>query len=110
MEGQGATIPSQSEISADISLVDTKISSDRTTIIVGVSIQNFGTSPFTISSSDVSLVPENTEPLGTTSAEPPFPQEIKPGATETIYFTFPHPAVPSATLRIFSVELDVQGY
>lgn len=110
MEGQGTNTSSQSEISADISLVDTKMSPDGTTIRIGVSIVNFGNSAFTISASDISLVPENAEALGAISAEPPFPQEIKPGATQTIYFTFPYPAGPTATLKIFSVELDVQGY
>ena len=37
-------------------------------------------------------------------------KEIAPGVTETIYFTFPRPSSPTATLKIFTVEYDIEGY
>jgi|GEM_PF-2013836 len=109
-ERQVSNTSNQSEISADLLIVDKTISPDGTTIRIVVSILNFGNSPFTISTSDVFLLPENAEPLGTISTEPALPKEINSGATETIYFTFPHPDAPSATLKILSVELDIEGY
>jgi hypothetical protein len=99
-----------SDIQAEISLLETTTSADGTTIKVSVSIQNYGAAAFTLSTSDVSLTQQDGTSLNMVSSEPPLPKEIAPGATETIYFTFPRPASPTATLKIFTVEYDIEGY
>jgi hypothetical protein len=90
--------------------LETTTSADGTTIKVSVSIQNYGAAAFTLSTSDVSLTQQDGTSLNMVSSEPPLPKEIAPGATETIYFTFPRPASPTATLKIFTVEYDIEGY
>jgi hypothetical protein len=45
-----------------------------------------------------------------TSSEPRLPKEIEAGSTETIYLTFPRPASPTASLKIFTIEYDIDGY
>ena len=99
-----------SDVQAEISLLETTSSADRTTIRVGVSIQNYGQTPFTLSPTDVSLTQQDGASLNLVSSEPPLPKEIASGVTATIYFTFPRPASPTVTLKIFTVEYDVEGY
>ena len=99
-----------SEIQAEISLLETTTSSDGTSIRVGVSILNYGTALFMVSAGDVSLTQQDGTSLAMTSSEPPLPTEIDPRSTETIYFTFPRPASPTATLKIFTIEYEIEGY
>jgi hypothetical protein len=99
-----------SEIQAEISLLETTASPDGTTIQIGVSIQNYGGSAFMLSASDISLTPQDAAPLVMAGSDPPLPKEITPGATETIYFAFPRPASPTAVLKIFTIEYDIEGY
>ena len=99
-----------SDIQAEISLLETTSSADRTTIRVGVSIQNYGATAFTFAPTDVSLTQQDGTSLNLVSSEPPLPKEIAAGATETIYFTFPRPTSPIATLKIFTIEYDIEGY
>jgi len=98
------------EIQAEISLLETTTSTDGTTLRVGISIQNYGGSPFTLSMSDVSLTPQDGTSLVVVNSEPALPKEIIAGSTETIYFTFPRPSSPIATLKIFDIEYDLEGY
>jgi hypothetical protein len=111
-EQQLSTIntPVPSEMQAEISLLETTASSDGASIRIGISIQNFGSAPFTVSINDVSLTAQDGSALTMTNSEPPLPKEIAAGATETMYFTFPKPASPTATLKIFTVEFDIEGY
>jgi len=97
-------------VQAEIGLLETITSADGTTIRIGISIQNYGQATFTLSATDVSLTQQDGTSLNMTSNEPSLPREIAPGATETIYFTFPRPASPTATLKIFTVEYDIEGY
>jgi len=99
-----------SEIQAEISLLETTASPDGTIIRIGVSIQNYGGTAFTLSTTDVTLTAQDGAPLLMAVSEPPLPKEIQPGATETIYFTFPRPASPTAVLKIFTIEYDIEGY
>lgn len=99
-----------SDIQAEVSLLETTASPDGMTIKVGVSIQNYGTTPITFSTTDVSILQQDSTPLVMISSEPALPREIAAGTTETISFTFPRPASPTATLKIFTVEYDIEGY
>ena len=113
-EQQISTIPTSAsgigDIHAEISLLETTASADGTSIRFGVSILNYGTAAFTLSADDISLIQPDGSSLAMTSSEPPLPKEISPGATETIYFTFPRPSSPTATLKIFTIEYDIEGY
>jgi hypothetical protein len=109
-EIQAFNTPDPSSIQAEISLLETTTSADGKTIRVEVSILNNGQAPITLSISDVSLTPENATAVALEASEPALPKEIKVGATETIYLTFPRPATPTATLKIFSIEYELDGY
>jgi hypothetical protein len=98
------------DVQAEISLLETTPSENGGTIRIGISIYNYGGSAFTLSASDVSLTPQDGSALTMASSEPALPKEISPGATETIYFTFPRPSSPTTTLRIFTIEYDIEGY
>ena len=102
--------PSELEVQANIALLEVTSSSDGTSIRIGVSISNYGQSAFTFSASDVSLLQQDSTPIVMTGSEPPLPKEIAAGMTETFYLTFPHPASPTATLKMFSIEYDIEGY
>ena len=103
-------MPDESGILAEISLQDTMTSPDGATIKIGVSILNYGQTPFTISTGNISLTPQDSMPLALISSEPSLPKEVNPGSTETFIYTFPRPSVPIATLKIFTVEYDIEGY
>lgn len=102
--------PDPSEIQAEISLLETTASADGKTIRVGVSIINTGQVPITLTANDVSLASEKTAPIAPASTEPALPLEIKPGASETIYFVFPRPSSETATFKVFSAEYELEGY
>ena len=98
------------EIQAEISLLETTTSPDGTTIRVSISIQNYGATAFTLSGSDVSLTSQDGTALIMVNSEPVLPKEIGPGATETIYLRFPRPSSPMATIKIFDIEYELEGY
>jgi hypothetical protein len=102
--------PDESGILAEVSLLDISTSPDGTTIKVGISIRNYGQTAFAISPGDVSLTPQDAAPLVLVSSDPSLPKQIKPGKTETIEFTFPRPSSQTATVKIFTVEYDIEGY
>jgi len=102
--------PDTSEMQAEISLLETNTSQDGMTIRIGISIQNYGEAAFTLSASDISLTPQDGAPLIMVSSESALPKKISAGSIETIYFTFPRPSSQTATLKIFTVEYDIDEY
>jgi len=100
--------PEQSEIEAEISFLDTTVSPDGTTFRMGISVLNNGTKAFTLSTNDISLIPENDDPLAPLSVEPALPREIQPGAIETFYIMFPRPTASTALFRILIFSIDIQ--
>lgn len=102
--------PNPSEMQAEISFLGTNLSDDGTSIKVGVSVQNFGQIPITITTSDVSATNRDGTPLVIFSSTPLLPKEIAPGKTETFYFTFPRPSSQTATIKIFEIEYKLEGY
>ena len=102
--------PVPGDIQAEISLLEMTASPDGGSIRVGVSIQNYGAATFTLSGTDVTLIQPDGTPVGMLSSEPPLPKQIASGVTETIYFFFYRPASPTATLKLLSVEYDLEGY
>ena len=102
--------PDASEVQAEVELLETTTSADQATILVGVSIYNYGGSPFEISIEDVSLNPENAQPFTPINSEPALPIEIKPGKSQTIYFKFPRPSASTVFFKIFDVEFPIEGF
>jgi hypothetical protein len=102
--------PVPGDIQAEISLLETTTSPDGGSIRVGVSIQNYGTAAIVLSGTDVALTQPDGTPVGMLSSEPPLPKEIAPGTTETVYFFFYRPASSTATLKLLTVEYELEGY
>jgi hypothetical protein len=97
-------------VQAEIGLLETTPSKDGTSIQTNFSVYNFGTTPFTLTANDVSLTPTGGSPMGLTNSKPSLPKEITPGKTAEFTFTFPRPTTPTATIKLFTVEYDVEGY
>ncbi len=95
---------------AEVGLLETTASTDGTTIQLKVSVYNFGTAPFALTVNDVSLTPAGGTSLAMVSSKPSLPGEIAPGKTEEFTFIFPRPTTPTAVLKVFTVEYDVEGY
>ena len=102
--------PDASALQTEISLLETATSPDGSTLTVGVSIYNYGQRAITLSTGDVSLTPEAASPLAPVRVEPPLPIEIEAGTTKTIYLTFLRPSTTTATLKVFTVEYELEGY
>ena len=103
-------VPGAADIQAEISLLETTTSPDGASIRVGVSIQNLGAAAFMLSGTDVTLTQPDGTLVSMLSSEPPLPKEIAPATIETIYFFFSRPVSPTATLRLFTVEYELEGY
>jgi hypothetical protein len=97
------------EIEAEVSLPDVALSADGTVIRIGIAVLNHGEA-FTLSVSDVSLVQQDATPLAMVSSEPRLPKEIAAGAEEILYFVFPRPTTPTATLKVLTTEYAIEGY
>jgi hypothetical protein len=100
--------PDESGVLAEIGLMD--MTSDGSTVTLTVSVYNFGSEPFTLSAENVALTPAGGLPLEMARSSPRLPERIDPAETETFTFTFPRPSTPASTLRVFTVEYDVEGY
>lgn len=103
-------IPDESGVLAEISIQDIMTSSDGKTILVDITVLNYGQTPFTFSSDNISLTSQDSVPLILSSIEPSIPKLINPGITENFLLTFPRPSTSIATLKIFTVEYDIEGY
>lgn len=102
--------PVPGDIQAEISLLEITTSPDGGSMRVGVSIQNYGTAAVALAGTDVTLTQPDDTPVGMLSSMPPLPKEIAPGTTETIYFFFLRPGSPTATLKLWTVEYELEGY
>lgn len=100
----------ESGILAEISLLETIRSADGATIRVSLSIRNYGQAAFTVSSEDISLIQTEGSTLALAESKPRLPEKINAGETKTFEFSFPRPSSPTATLKIFTVEYDIEGY
>jgi PAS domain-containing protein len=94
----------------EISFEGILTSSNDSAVTFRVIITNTAKNPVQIHPADASLTPEGTGPLDVLSAEPGLPLELKAGAAQEIRITFPHPSIPSATLKVFNAEFAVDGY
>jgi hypothetical protein len=102
--------PEPSEVNAEISLLETSTSDDQQTIQVVVSILNYGSKSITLTESDISLTPEGAVSLSISRSDPSLPLEIGSGVTKTLTFILPRPDTATATLKIYTVVYDLEGY
>lgn len=102
--------PSANEVQAEIGLLETTASADGQTVTVVVSIQNYGASAITLTAGDVALTQPDGAALALESSQPRLPEKINAGDTKTIELIFPRPASPTAILRIFTIEYDLEDY
>jgi hypothetical protein len=102
--------PSPNEVQAEIGLLEMVTSTDRKTVTVVVSIQNYGASAITVTANVIALTQPNGAALVLESSRPRLPEGIRPGDTKSFDLTFPRPTSPTATLKIFTVEYDIEGY
>jgi hypothetical protein len=102
--------PEPSEVNAEISLLETSTSDNQQTIQVVISIVNYGSDPITLTENDISLTPNDAAPLKVTRVDPALPQEINPDETKPFTLIFPRPDTATATMKIFTVEYDLEDY
>lgn len=102
--------PETSEVQAEISLLETSVSSDEASVVISISILNYGGSTITFSETDITLMTQDGTMVIMQASDPRLPENIKPGKTKIFQVTFARPASPTAVLRIFSVEYDIEGY
>jgi hypothetical protein len=102
--------PYVGEVNAEISLLDSSTSKDLKTIQVVISILNYGSEPISLTTGDISLTPEDESPLQISSSDPQLPQVIGPAESREFTLIFVRPDTAVATLKIFTVEYDLEGY
>lgn len=102
--------PNPAEIQAEVSLLETTSSEDGKALIVSISILNTGQTALTLNTEDVFLVAQDAAAGVPQSAEPALPAEIKAGASQSFSFTFPKPSTLAVTIKVFSVEFELDGY
>jgi hypothetical protein len=102
--------PYAGEVNAEISLLGTSTSDDQQTIQVVISILNYGSDPITFAESDISLTPTGAASLQATRIDPALPQAIGPNESKTFTLIFPRPDTSIATLNVFTIEYDLDGY
>jgi hypothetical protein len=100
--------PAPSDVQAEFSLLETTLSQDGTSLNISVSIQNYGTAPITLTANDVSLLQTDSTPVTMLGSTPALPIQIAAGTTATINLTFQKPATPTATLKLLTIEFDVE--
>ena len=96
----------ENTVLVDIEFLDTIPSADEKTVTIGMKITNRGAKSLTLSSADLSLTPENGNPIASISVDPILPLEIQPGEDVIVNVTFPRQITPSAVLRIFDITMD----
>jgi len=104
------SVPSSSAVTAEISFLEISTSQDRKTIQVVISIMNNGSEPITISEGDILLTPVGATPLALSRSDPSLPQEILTAESRTFSLVFPRPGTATATLKIFTLEFDLNNY
>ena len=109
-EGDPIATPDYSQIQAEIGVLEVSTSPDGKTVTLDISIYNYGTLPVTLSTRDVALTEPDGTALALVSSEPSLPAQIAATETGTFTFTFPRPASSTATLRILTVEYDLEDY
>lgn len=112
---QGETIskfnsPNPAELQAEISLLGTTTSADKTTITVSISINNTGQTAGELNTTTVSLTPGMSAPQSPVSSDPALPLTIALGKTVVVKLVFNRPVEPTATLKVFSAEYELSGY
>jgi hypothetical protein len=98
----------QAGVLAEISLPRTAISQDGKSLVVSLSMRNYGAAAFTLNTSDVRLVLVGVDTLSPVRASPKLPYKMQPGQSRDFEFIFPRPPGGLVELHIFDVEFDVE--
>lgn len=109
-ELQRVSTPDPDSQLLEISLGEIKTSPDRSEITIQITIQNYAKNAVLFNPADTTLTPDGAAPLAVIRADPTLPLQLKPGAAEEVQLTFLRPTLPSAVLRVFSVEYTIEGY
>lgn len=102
--------PGEYVIDAEVSLLEISTSKDEKTIQVTISVLNYGSVPITVTANDILINPEDVAPLSLISSEPSLPQELNPQESKTLTLIFPRPTSPTAVLKVFNIEYDLEDY
>jgi hypothetical protein len=94
-------------VQAEINFLETSVSPDGGTLTQVIEIKNTGTSPISLSASDISLSYEGSLPQGPLSTEPALPAEIAPGQSLALTITFAKPPTNTAVFRILDFSADL---
>lgn len=110
-----AAVPSTSAAEASgapvaVTLLEVSGTPGENTIHIVVAVSNGGETALMLSPNNVLLTQPDGRPLSLLRIEPRLPRKIRPGATKTFDFTFRRPASETATLKVFTVEYQIEGY
>jgi hypothetical protein len=102
--------PAPVDPQVDISLLNVSTPTYGIHIQVVVTLLNTGTTPITVSNSDFTLIPSGVPPLELIQSYPSLPARLNPDQVVTLNLVFPRPSTPTATLKIFSTNYNLNGY
>jgi hypothetical protein len=108
---ESIVLPDLSEydnILAEIELKNVSRSGD--TIRIDISIKNMGQSDIIFRNIDISLHPENGNPIIPLSSQPALPQKISSWEAKAFSITFTNINSPNTTLRIYIAEYDLNDF
>lgn len=103
------TTPDAADVQAEFTLLGASASSSDGTLMVSVSIYNYGQDAIVLNAEDISLTPEGGAAQPPLSAEPPLPAAISPGATTTFSFNFAWSSATTVIFKIFNTEFYLEG-
>ena len=94
-------------IQAEITFGESNASPDGKSYQMAITVKNTGSQPLTISPGDISLTPENGQPLAPLSVDPALPVEIAPSASLDLKIVFPMPEGKTAVFKILDFAVDL---
>ncbi len=94
-------------IQAEITFGESNPSPDGKSYQMAITVKNTGSQAIRLSPGDISLTPENGQPLAPLSVDPTLPQEIVPGASLDLKIVFPMPEGKTAVFKILDFTMDL---
>ena len=102
--------PDASMAQFDVSLLGVVVDDDKSTITIEISLNNYGQIPVALTEVDFGLIPDGGTSSPLLTSDPNMPLTIKPGEIQPLKVSFYKPSTLSATLKILSLEMIVDGY
>jgi hypothetical protein len=101
--------PNRGDINAEVRFVGKQVSPG--TIVVTVSIYNYGDSPFTTYMADALLIPPSQEEILPWTSDPVLPFQLGSRQTQVFHFTFRNPGGSEIVFQIYEVvEFDLDDF